>query len=152
MLCLVDTSILVRLANAEDPSHAQAVGAIAALWQAGDSLHVAPQNLVEFWSVATRPLAANGLGLSVADAAAILDVYQAEFVLLPETAALFAAWRAVLNSVEVLGKQAHDARLAAHCHVHAIDSLLTFNVRHFARFTSIGPGLKLIEPAAFSNA
>jgi predicted nucleic acid-binding protein len=148
MSWLVDTAVLVRLANLSDPLHDQAVAAIARLWRQDEALYLAPQNLVEFWSVATRPVQANGLGLSPADTASILDVFEAEFIIAPETPALLPALRAVLRSVEVLGKQVHDARLVAFCHVHGLISLLTFNSRHFTRFSSMPPGLHVVEPAS----
>ena len=76
---LLDTSILVRLANGSDPLHPLAVAALTALIRDDEQLYVAPQNLIEFWSVCTRPLEANGgLGLSVEDARSTVDVLAAE--------------------------------------------------------------------------
>jgi hypothetical protein len=46
--------------------HATAHRALQALTLAGTPLCIAPQNLIEFWVVATRPLAANGLELTPA--------------------------------------------------------------------------------------
>ena len=62
MACLVDTSILARLANTADPFHAVATKAVVELHRTGETLVVAPQNLIEFRNVATRPKAMNGLG------------------------------------------------------------------------------------------
>jgi len=64
---LIDTSILARLANATDVQHAVAARAVLELHRRGEVLHVTPQVLIEFRSVATRPVAVNGLGLSTAD-------------------------------------------------------------------------------------
>jgi len=58
---LVDTSILVRLANRADASYPVADRAVVELHRRGETVHSTPQNLVEFWNVATRPVAANGL-------------------------------------------------------------------------------------------
>jgi hypothetical protein len=48
----------------------------------------------------------------------------------------------------VIGKQVHDARLVAVCHVHGVTHLLTFNVAHFARMSGFGPGLVVVDPAS----
>jgi len=47
--------------------HADATRAIGELLARGEALSVIPQNVIEYWAVATRPVEANGLGLSVAD-------------------------------------------------------------------------------------
>jgi predicted nucleic acid-binding protein len=60
--CLLDTNILLYLANSAATEHAGAKGAVTRMLAAGDRLVIAPQVLFEFWSVATRPAAANGLG------------------------------------------------------------------------------------------
>src|SRR5437667_12481533 len=65
---LVETTILVRLANRADASYPVADGAVVELHRRGELLYVTPQNLVEFRNVATRPAAVNGLGLSAAAA------------------------------------------------------------------------------------
>jgi hypothetical protein len=61
MAHLVDTNILVRLANAADARHAEATRAVVELHRRGEVLHVTPQVLIEFRNVATRPTAMNGL-------------------------------------------------------------------------------------------
>ena len=72
MSVLLDSNILTRLAQHTHPMHATARDAVAALRQGGDTLFIVPQNLYEFWVVATRPIAANGLGLTAAEADAEL--------------------------------------------------------------------------------
>jgi len=152
MSYLLDTSFLVRSANSNDPLHALAVTALTDLFQRDELLFIAPQNLIEFWSVCTRPLEANGgLGLSADDAISIVDVLATEFLVAPETPDVYPALRNLLGSVPILGKQDHDARLAAVCHVHGIQNLLTFNVRHFTRFENIPPGLHVVDPKQFAN-
>jgi hypothetical protein len=51
-----------------DAQHTVAVQAVVELHRRGELLHVTPQVLVEFRSVATRPTNLNGLGRSTADA------------------------------------------------------------------------------------
>ena len=117
------------------------------LHERGDSIQITPRNLVEFRAVATRPIASNGLGLSVADAEAQAEAFEAVFPLLEETPAIFPAWKALVAAEGVIGKQVHDARLVAVCHAHQVTHLLTFNGSHFARLSRHGPGVEVIDPA-----
>lgn len=57
MRVLVDTNILIRLAEPADPDHKTAVAAAAAVRAQGHELCLVPQNLYEFWAVSTRPAA-----------------------------------------------------------------------------------------------
>ncbi len=146
MACLIDSSLLLRHANAADMAYPAADKAIRTLHHQGESLRTAPQVFVEFRSVATRPVAVNGLGLSAADVETKSAIYEATFPLLPETSDIFPAWKALVQASGATGKQVHDARLVAICHVYGITHVLTFNVRHFARFASFGPGIIVVDP------
>lgn len=52
---LIETNILMRLANPNDALHSVAGGAIVTLRSRGEALRTAPQNLIEFRNGATRP-------------------------------------------------------------------------------------------------
>jgi predicted nucleic acid-binding protein len=147
MAFLLDTSILGRLANRADPLYRVADAAVAKLFLANETLHLTPQNLIEFRNVATRPKAVNGLGLSVSEAESKAAVFEASFSLLADTAGIFPAWKALVSTVGVIGKQVHDARLVAVCHVHNVTHLLTFNTSHFAALASCAPRLVIVDPA-----
>ena len=73
-------------------------------------------------------------------------MFEAAFPLLPETPDIYPAWKALVVALGVVGKQVHDARLVAACHVHAVTHLLTFNVAHFARMAGFGPGIVVLDP------
>lgn len=148
MAYLIDTTILVRLANASDAQHAIAAGAVMELHRRGETLHLTPQGLIEFRNVATRPVAVNGLGLSTADTETLAATFETRFPLLDETPDIYPAWNLLVVGLGVIGKQVHDARLAAVCHVYGVTQLLTFNVGHFARFSGFGPGLAVVDPAS----
>ena len=47
----------------------------------------------------------------------------------------------------VIGKQVHDARLVAVCHIYGVTHLLTFNIAHFVRTAGFGPGIVVVDPA-----
>src|SRR5262245_2352963 len=146
MAYLLDTNILVRLANTADAQHAIAAQAVVELHRRGELLHATPQVLIEFRNVATRPTTQNGLGLSTVDAEAQAAGFEASFPLLPDTQQIYPTWSALVGAVGVIGKQVHDARLVAVCHVHAITHLLTFNVSDFVGLTRYGPGILLVDP------
>ena len=147
MAFLIDTSVLVRLANATDPQHAVAARAVLELHRRGEVLHITPQVLVEFRNVATRPKSANGAGLAMIDAEAHATTFEAKFALLAETPDIFAAWKALVGALGIIGKQVHDARIVAVCHVNTVTHLLTFNVTHFGRMAAFGPGVVVVDPA-----
>jgi predicted nucleic acid-binding protein len=145
MAYLVDTNVLGRLANTSDAQHGVASQAVVELHRQGQILHLTPQVLIEFRSIATRLKALNGLGLSAAQAAAQSSIFEATFPLLPDTPDIYPAWKAIVAPLGVVGKQVHDARLVAVCHAHGVSHLLTFNVTHFTRFAACGPGVTIID-------
>jgi predicted nucleic acid-binding protein len=144
---LVDTSLLVRLANRTDASYPVADQAVIKLRLRGEMLYLTPQNLIEFRAVATRPLAINGLGFSPTATEAEAAGFERVFPLLEETRDIYPAWKALVAAAGVIGKQVHDARLVAVCHVHRVSHLLTFNVPHFAALAGIAPGVVVVHPA-----
>jgi predicted nucleic acid-binding protein len=72
MAVLVDSNILLRSLHPGHPHFAIAENSVAALRLRNETLCIAPQILVEFWAVATRPRDDNGLGLAPDRAAAEL--------------------------------------------------------------------------------
>lgn len=144
MTVLLDTNILLRIAQ---PAHAQHQVALAAtdhLGHQGILLHVVPQVLYEFWVVATRPEARNGLGMTAPRAEAELARIKAFFTLLLDRRRLFSEWEQLVLTHRVLGKNAHDARLVAAMRTHGLTHLLTFNTADFTRF----PGITVVDPAS----
>ena len=65
-----------------------------------------------------------------------------------ETPDIYPAWKTLVCDLGVIGKQVHDARLVAVCHVHVVTHVLTFNVSHFARMAVFGPSLVVVDPAS----
>jgi predicted nucleic acid-binding protein len=143
MNVLVDTNILGRMAEPGHPHHSSALDASAALTKRGDTLCVVPQVLYEFWVSATRPTAANGLGLSVVEATAELARLKGLFAFLPDSAAIYPEWERLVILHQVIGKNAHDVRIVAAMVIHGLTHLLTFNTADFARF----PGVTTLDPA-----
>jgi predicted nucleic acid-binding protein len=148
MAYLIDTNVLGRLADVLDVQHGTASRAVAELHRRGEVLYITPQVLIEFRNVATRPTAVNGLGISAADAEQHTATFEARFPLLADTPDIFPAWKALVGGLGLIGKQVHDARLVAVCHVHKVTHLLTFNLSHFHRMASFGPGVIVVNPAS----
>jgi predicted nucleic acid-binding protein len=98
---------------------------------------VVPQVVYEFWVVASRPVIDNGLGMTTEEAALKLHEFRKYFLFCNDSESIFAEWEALVTSIRVVGKPAHDARLVAAMKVHGIDHLVTFNVQDFKRFTTI---------------
>jgi predicted nucleic acid-binding protein len=62
-----DTNILLRAARRSDPQHELVYSALAKLAVSGTTLYYTHQNIAELWNAMTRPLARNGLGLTVGE-------------------------------------------------------------------------------------
>jgi predicted nucleic acid-binding protein len=140
---LTDTNILVHAANQTDEKHIITKRALATLRKRQEVLCIAPQNLVEYWGVATRPVERNGLGMDLATVVREFADLRQLFTLLPYTSQVLETWQRIVIAHGVLGKQVHDAHLVAIMQVHSVRSILTFNVADFARF----PGITVLTPA-----
>jgi len=145
---LVDTSTLLRTLQPLHPHLETARAAIKTLTAQGRDLHIVPQNLIELWVVATRPVEQNGLGLTPAAAAVEVTRLKSMFVLLPETPAIYPAWENLVTQYKVSGKPAHDARLVAAMQVHGLTAILTFDRAGFSRF----PAIEVVHPADVATA
>jgi predicted nucleic acid-binding protein len=91
-------------------------------------------------------LSDNGLGYSSDLVKYKTTAFEALFSLLPETPDIYPAWKTLVHDAGTIGKQVHDARLVAICHVHSISHVLTFNVRHFTPLAVVGPGITVVHP------
>jgi predicted nucleic acid-binding protein len=143
---LVDTNVLLRSVEAGHPMQAIARQALQSLTAGGATLCISPQNIIEFWAAATRPVAANGLGLSPAQAAAEVVNFKAAFRFLLDAPAIFTHWERIVTTYGVHGKQANDARLVAVMKAHAVEKILTFNQGDFSPYAS-GESITVVCPA-----
>jgi predicted nucleic acid-binding protein len=137
MATLLDTNILLRQAEPGHAQHQSSVEATELLRQRREELVIVPQVLYEFWSVATRPIEQNGLGMTPAEAHSELAAIQRLFRLLRDERAIYLLWESLVLSLGVKGKKAHDAHLAAAMHRHSITQILTFNAADFSRYPQI---------------
>jgi predicted nucleic acid-binding protein len=138
MRYLVDSNILLRLLQRNDPHHSTIRQAVRALLARGDELCCAPQNIVELWNVSTRPATARGgFGLTTAETDRRVRLIERVFTVLEETPAVYPEWRRLVVRNSVSGVQVHDARIVAVMKVHGITHALTLNVTDFSRYAGI---------------
>jgi len=140
---LLDTNVWLRAVQPPAPQHAVAVNALTTLLAQGDDVYITTQNIIEFWSVATRSADANGLGWSVAQVQLEVDRVRALFPLLDDTTAILNHWLTLVTTHGVVGRRVHDARLVAVMLAHNLGHVLTFNADDFRRF----PEIVVVDPA-----
>jgi predicted nucleic acid-binding protein len=140
---LLDANILLRSKDRASLHYPVVHAALDQLSASGVQVCLCAQNLIEFWSVATRPVSANGMGIVPATARQYVEEFTSTFPMLAEPADLAARWLEIVDRYGVISKQAHDARLVALMTAHQVDYLLTFNAGDFARYaeiTALDPG------------
>lgn len=142
MAYLADTNILLRWVSPADPQHSLAVNSVKSLQRRGEIVHITPQNLIEFWNVATRPASVNGLGMSPVEAEREVESLELLFPLVPDTPDIYREWRKLVSAVGVSGVKVHDARLTAVMLANGLTHILTFNADDFKRF----PGITAVRP------
>lgn len=142
-LILLDTNVLVYGYFAEDPRHAACRALLDRAQDADAGFCVAPQNLVEFFSIATSPKRVTKARTS-AEAAALLD----ELLALPGLTLLAVPpdvvdrWLRMIREHSAKGPKVFDLQLAATMLGNGVGILYTYNL---ADFQSI-PGIQATPP------
>ena len=147
-MILLDSNLLVRLTNSADPQCAISRSAIHKLLARPERLILVPQNLYEFWAVATRsagnpPAGQNGLGMTCEQASQWLAFFQRRFTFLADRDELPSRWHALVKTHGVKGFRSHDTRLVAAMETYGITRLLTFNTHDFKVYA-----ITIIEPSS----
>lgn len=145
MAYLLDTNILLRIAQPSHTMHLEARKCVQALLRRKEALHIVPQVIFEFWVVASRPIANNGLGLSLDHVKRKIAKAESFFRLALDTPVIYREWLRVVDSYSVSGTPAHDARLVAAMKVHGISHIITFNIDDFKRYH--GTEITVVTPA-----
>lgn len=140
---LLDTNVLLRYLVIEAPEHPVVAGAVSRLETRGASFAITTQNVVEMWSVVTRPTVGNGWGFSIAVADDYVRDALESFELLEDDSTFFFRWRGLVNAHQVSGKQVHDARLVAVMRTYRVPGILTLNPSDFVRYS----GIQVVHPA-----
>lgn len=147
-MILLDTNLLTRMTRPVHPHGVAARTAVHKLLSHGERLVIVPQNLYEFWAVATRkagapPVGSNGLGFTPSQATQWLAFFQRRFNLLPDRPDLPARWQGLVTSLGITGFRSHDARLVAAMQSYGVSRLLTFNTADFKDL-----GVTVVDPDA----
>ena len=137
MRVLVDTNVLLRSVQPSHPLCSQATHAVARLIRENEAVFICAQNVAEFWNVATRPVESNGLGLSHEEVLREVNSIENLLTLLPDTPAIYATWKQIVQNHRVQGVKVYDARLVAVMTVYGVESVLTFNFADFKRYSNI---------------
>lgn len=141
----LDTNVLLRLANPLDSDHPLVQGYVDRCLDSGAELRILPQNLYEFWVVATRPVANNGLGLSTDECDQVLRSLEEMFPCLVDPSDLPDVWRKLVKEHGCRGKVAHDARLVAGyvgCQIRQIVTLNSLDFRRFEEIQTLDPRME----------
>lgn len=131
---VVDTNVLLAATDTTRAAHAAAT---AFLNEDERRLALTPQIVREYLAVATRPVDANGFGLTTHDAIANVHEFLDDMDLLAEDAAATNLLMRLVSDHQVVGKQVHDANVVAVALAHGARAIVTDNIRHFSRFSGL---------------
>ena len=134
---LLDTNILLRFCDGNSQAQSVTEQAITKLWKQRDIVYITSQNLIEFWSVASRPADVNGLGWTTGKIQSEIAQFQTLFPLLQDTPDVFTHWLELVSTYDIKGKKVHDARIAAVMLAYKIPYLLTYNIKDFRSISQI---------------
>lgn len=134
---LLDTNILLRAQQVTSIFHQKVSEKLYELASSGKTLCICPQNIYEFYAVATRSEASNGLGLTQNQAILEIENLLSTYVFKEENMQLFSHWKALIEKYVIQGKTTHDARLVALMLSHKIESFYTLNQDDFNRYDDI---------------
>lgn len=133
-LVVVDTNVLLAATDLSRDHHGQAV---AFLTTDERYLAVTPQIMREYLAVMTRPLEANGLGMTPSEALDNADEILSIARLLGDGAATTLRLMELVAAGPAIGEQVHDANVVACALAHGATSIVTDNTRHFTLFADL---------------
>jgi len=112
-------------------------------WQAASRSILLFRTSREFWNVATRPVAHNGLGFSATLTLSEVGKIEHALTLLPESPATYGEWKRLVVEHNVLGSKVHDTRLVAAMNVYGVRQIITFNTADFRPLRNRGAASRL---------
>ncbi len=134
-MILLDSNILIRFVVKSDVNYPIVRAAVSKLLKQGDKLAYISQTVAEAWVVLTRPVTARGgFGLSYDEAKACRNRLERAFVLMEDGPQVFQNWKQLVDQYQIVGVNAHEARLVATMQMHGVKRILTFNESDFKRY------------------
>lgn len=127
----VDTNILLTATDTRRDHHSRALDLFRKAPQKIFTLCLSGQILREYLVVATRPLAVNGLGLGILEAAQNVERFKSVTHFLPESLAVHSQLIALFKEKKITGAKIHDLNIVATLKVAGIKHLLTLNPQDF---------------------
>jgi predicted nucleic-acid-binding protein len=108
---LLDTNIILRFTDTHSREYEITNNAIFQILLQGGQCFITSQVLIEFWVVATRPVAVNGLGWTVEETEQAVQMLINQFEWLEETPDIFRLWFSLGTTHKISGKRTHDLRI-----------------------------------------
>ena len=136
-LVMVDTNILLSATNRGRADHEASYRVFAKAMEMGLHLATCGQVLREYLVVATRPVAVNGLGLSLEDSLENLEWFRKRQVYLEETESVHHILVKLLKSHQVTSKNIHGMNIVAVMRQNSVRAILTNNAADFSGITEI---------------
>ena len=140
-MILLDANILLRMSNGQDADYQRTLRVVFS-YRKKELLAIASQTIYEFWAVATRAPGNNGLGMDASRASRWIRRYSRLFSVVADPPGLVQAWHQLVAKFDVRGFRAHDARYAALMQLLGMQTLMTYNVKHYVGFP-----ITLIDPS-----
>jgi predicted nucleic acid-binding protein len=142
---LLDTGILLRLLDSDDPLHKDVRKAVGVLRNRREKFCTTFQNVCEFWNVTTRPASARGgLGFDVVSAERRAGLIVRWCPLINDSPDVYPVWYRLATTYQVSGTAVHDARLTATMLFNGVTQIVTLNERHFRRYEP--EGITIVTP------
>ena len=136
-MILLDTNILTTAKQPQRPLYNQVTNQLTQFIRQKRELIICPQNIYEFYAVATRPLSQNGFGYSGEDTMKEVQDLLGTYTFLNDPADLFINWQQLIHRYKPLGKTAHDAKLVAFMKGHEIQEIYTLNPGDFNSYADL---------------
>lgn len=141
---LLDTNILLRSRDIASPDYNFVDRTIRYLISNNHQCFITSQVLIEFWVVATRPVAVNGLGWTPEETERAVQMLINQFSLLED---IFRIWLSLATTYKILGKRTHDLRIQAVALAHNISHILTLNPKDFVEVE----GITIVHPNSINS-
>jgi predicted nucleic acid-binding protein len=132
----LDTNILVYANVASAPWHKETQARLNQLWDAGHPLWISRQVLREYLAVLTRPQTFSQ-PQPTAVVAERVRFFAKRFQVAEESDLVTENLLALVTTLEVKGKQVHDANIVAAMQAYGITHLLTHNSDDFKRYAHL---------------
>ncbi|BAU04722.1 twitching motility protein PilT [Fischerella major NIES-592] len=144
---LLDTNIILRFTDTYSSEYEIINNAIFQILLQGGQCFITPQVLIEFWVVATRPVAVNGLGWTPEATERAVQMLINQFEWLEETPDIFRIWLSLATTHKISGKRIHDLRIQAIVLAHNIGHILTLNPKDFIEVE----GITIVHPNSINS-